>query len=97
MKNKTKTIFISIITLIACLSIANIVASNAVAITGNKLLELDQKAIELKIQNQYLQKQTSQKSSLSIIASRALEMGLVAIDQTAYISTPKPLAKAPSL
>lgn len=90
---KTKTIISLIIFLITVLSVANIVASNAVATTGNKLGQLHLAIQTLESQNQQLQRQISQYRSLSYIASRAKDLGFVPIDQTATILLPKPLAK----
>ncbi len=93
MIKKSKTIISLIILIITILSVANIVASNAVATTGNKLASLHKQAQVIQAHNQKLQRQISESRSLSNIASKAKSLGLTPIDQTAFVSTSEPLAK----
>lgn len=92
---KTKTLIAIIAVITVVLAVANIVASNALATTGKKLQALNQKTTLLNSQNQLLEREISERSSLSYIEARAQELGFIPIAQTLDLTTPAPLAQAP--
>lgn len=92
---KNFTIFALLAFATAALAVANIFASNAVATTGKKLQSLNLKTLELKTQIQRLERDISEKTSLSSIESKASELGLIPIAETLNLTPPEPLAQLP--
>ena len=74
------------------LGIGNIVASSAVATTGNKLQELQHASSELAAQNQNLERQIAAYKSLLRIEARAAELGLSTPASLTTLSSPEPVA-----
>lgn len=91
---KPKTIILGFISLVSLLSIANIVASNAVSTTGGDLENLTTKVTALREENLKLSKTLAEKSSLNIIAEKAEEQGFTPIEKTLSLAEPEPLAQA---
>lgn len=92
---RLKTLAIVVISVSMLLTVANIVASNAVATTGKRLQLLQQQSSEVEAQNIALEQSIGEKRSLSYIEAKAKELGLMPINETISLTTPESLAQAP--
>jgi len=84
-----------IITVSLALGLANIIVSNMVATSGQRLQELEEKSAQLNSENQELARIISERKSLTAVEEKAEKLGLVPISETMNLLTPEPLAQAP--
>lgn len=77
------------------MAIANIVASAAIATTGNKLQELQSTAQKLEAQNQELERSVASGQSFARIETRAEDLGLTDQATSVTITSIQPVALLP--
>ena len=76
-KSSKKRIIYSLIMVIICLSIANIVVSASVSSTGGELSELEEQARNLRHENQLMEQKIVSIRSLTKLQYRAKELGFI--------------------
>ena len=76
-KSISKRIITSLIAIVVCLSIANIIVSATVSSKGEKLRLLEEQARNLRHENQILEQQIVSTRSLTKLQYQAKEMGFV--------------------
>jgi cell division protein FtsL len=72
-----KRIIYSLVLVVICLSIANIVVSASVSSTGGKLRELEEQARNLRHQNQLMEQEIVSIRSLTKLQYQAKELGFI--------------------
>ena len=91
MKKPTFIIFI-ILFLIVALSVARVVVSNNLSITGVTLLKLENQLNSYKIENSNLREKLLSVTSLSYISSESSQLGFVESKNSFTLTKPLPLA-----
>lgn len=76
-KSSKKRIVYSLILVIICLSIANIVVSATVSSTGGDLRELEEQARNLRHENQLMEQKIVSTRSLTKLQYQAKELGFI--------------------
>jgi hypothetical protein len=87
-KRTTITILISVLVLI----IANLIVSNTLATTGEKVKAYELRKYNLLRQNDKMNQEIIEKKTLSHIKARAEQLGMVKIIETISIDTQLPIA-----
>ena len=87
-----RKIIITIAIFASLLGVANIVASAAIATTGNKLQELQSDAQKLEDQTQALERAVANQQSFAHIETRAQELGLTGQAATVTLANPEQIA-----
>lgn len=88
---KPKLIFL-IIFLVIGLSLAQLIISHKLATLGGSMRQLEEKQAYLAEENKKLNEEINQMGSLSLIASRAEEMGLVKAKKVLHLTPQIPVA-----
>lgn len=76
------------------LGLVNLVASNVLATQGQELSSLNNEAIELQKENQYIKNTISKQTSLAELEKWADENGFVKVSDPIALTTPAPVALA---
>ena len=90
---RTKILLGILITIVLILVVTQVAASNRISTAGIELSTLQSDLKDIKRENSLLREKILTLSSLTLIASRAGEMGFVEGKQAIFISSPLPLAR----
>jgi hypothetical protein len=90
---RTKLLLGILVGIILSLVVTQVVASNRISTAGIELSLLQTDLKEIKRENSLLKEKILTLSSLTLLASRAGELGFVEGKQAIYINAPLPLAR----
>jgi hypothetical protein len=92
MKINLKPINLSLLVSVGVLGVANVIATNLLATGGYELAQYAAKADTLEKENFYLTSQIASYQSLSLVETRAKELGFVNISNVISLSGTTPVA-----
>jgi len=92
MKNKKPKLLILITGIIGALFLSQLVISYSLATTGGKMRQLEEKSQKLEEQKRLLSEEINQMGSLSRIAEKAQDIGLVKVSSVIHLTPQLPVA-----